>query len=196
MKFCTQCAHPVDFDVPLDDHLPRHICPRCGMIHYQNPKLVVCAIPVWEVGDDLKIMLCKRAIEPRHGYWTLPGGFMENNETTVEAALRETLEEAGARIDVVHSLFSLINLPCMHQVQLFYRAKLLDLDFAPGMESLEVRLFSEAEIPWSEIAFSTVRQALEFFFADLAKVKNGGTFAFHSHDILEPHYGATSVNLA
>jgi len=112
---------------------------------------------------------------------------MENNETSAQAAQRETSEEAGARIEV-QSLFSLINLPCMHQVQLFYRAKLLDLDYVPGHESLEIKLFSEAEIPWDEIAFSTVKCSLEFFFSDLAKVKAGGEFGFHSHDILDPRY--------
>lgn len=112
---------------------------------------------------------------------------MENRETTDEAAVRETLEEAGARIEVL-SLFSLINLPCMHQVHLFYRARLLDTNFAPGMESLEVRLFSENEIPWDEMAFSTVKHAMKFFFADLAKVKAGGEFGFHSHDVLDPKY--------
>ncbi|MBS1186954.1 MAG: hypothetical protein H6R04_972 [Burkholderiaceae bacterium] len=196
MKFCSQCAHPVEFDIPPDDHLPRHICPHCGTIHYQNPKLVVCSIPVWEADGEVKILLCKRAIEPRYGWWTLPGGFMENNESTVDAAQRETIEEAGARIEVVHRLFSLINLPRMHQVQLFYRARLLDLDFKPGMESLEVKLFSEAEIPWNEIAFSTVRHALQCFFADLAQVKRGGSFGFHSHDILEPHYSMDKADHA
>ncbi len=187
MKFCSQCAHPVSLDIPPDDHLPRHICRSCGTIHYQNPKLVVCSIPVWEADGETKIMLCRRAIEPRSGLWTLPGGFMENNETTVDAARRETAEEAGAKIEAI-SLSSLINLPAFHQVHLFYRAKLIDLNFKPGMESLDVQLFSEAEIPWDEIAFRTVRHALEFFFADLAKVKNDGTFGFHSHDLLEPHY--------
>ncbi|MEA5098474.1 MAG: NUDIX hydrolase [Burkholderiaceae bacterium] len=188
MKFCSQCAHPVTLDIPPDDHLPRHICPNCGTIHYQNPKLVVCSIPVWETDGETKIMLCRRAIEPRSGLWTLPGGFMENDETTVDAARRETVEEAGARIDVEQRLFSLINLPPIHQVHLFYRAKLLDLDFKPGAESLEVKLFSETDMPWSDLAFRSVRSALEFFFADLTQVRRGGAFGFHPHDILEPHY--------
>lgn len=133
----------------------------------------------------MRILLCKRAIEPRYGYWTLPAGFMENNETTTDAALRETVEEAGARIEV-HDLFSLLNVPHVHQVHMFYRATLLDLNYAAGIESLEVKLFSEAEIPWDEIAFPTVGHTLKFFFADYVKVKNGGNYSFHTRDITQP----------
>src|SRR4029079_17076169 len=117
------------------------------------------------------------------GYWTLPAGFMENDETTADAALRETLEEAGARIQL-HPLFSLLNVQHVHQVHLFYRATLLDLDYAAGIESLEVKLFSEAEIPWDDIAFPTVAHTLKYFFADLANVKDGGAYGFHTHDIV------------
>jgi ADP-ribose pyrophosphatase YjhB (NUDIX family) len=137
---------------------------------------------VWEQGEETRVLLCRRAIEPRYGYWTLPAGFMENEETTGDAAIRETEEEAGARIEL-HDLFSLLNVPHVHQVHLFYRATLLDIDYAAGIESLEVKLFSEAEIPWDEIAFPTVGHTLKFFFEDLAKVRNGGSFGFHSHDI-------------
>ena len=184
MKFCSSCAAPVSLEIPPDDHLERHVCSQCGTIHYQNPKLVVCTIPVWEQDGLIKILLCKRAIEPRLGLWTLPGGFMENNETTTDAAIRETTEEAGAHIEV-QPLFALVNLPTHHQVHLFYRAKLLDLEFDPGPESLEVRLFSEDEIPWNKLAFGTVRHALRFFCADLVKGKTGGEFGFHSHDLME-----------
>jgi ADP-ribose pyrophosphatase YjhB (NUDIX family) len=187
MKFCSSCAHPVAIEIPADDHLPRHVCSKCGAIFYQNPKLVVCTIPVWEQDGETKVLLCRRAIEPRYGLWTLPGGFMENNETTTHAALRETSEEAGANIEVI-SLFSLINLPSLHQVHLFYRSRLINLEFNPGPESLEVRMFSEAEIPWGEIAFTSVKHALEVFFDDVAKVKRGGTFGFHSHDIMFAGY--------
>ena len=187
MKYCSKCGHALTIGTPPDDHIPRHICPNCGTIHYQNPKIIVCTIPVWEQDGETKILLCRRAIEPRYDYWTLPGGFMENGETTDEAAARETLEEAGARIEVL-PLFSLINLPSVHQVHLFYRAHLLDTDFDPGIESLEVRLFSEEEIPWNRIAFSTVKHAMQFFFADLPEVKTGGEFGFHSHDVLDPKY--------
>jgi ADP-ribose pyrophosphatase YjhB (NUDIX family) len=134
-------------------------------------------IPVWED----KVLLCRRAIEPRHGYWTLPAGFMEIGETTTECAMRETLEEAGARVEIT-SLFSLLNVPHVEQVHLFYLAKLLDTDILAGEESLEVRLFSEEAIPWAEIAFPTVTQTLRFFFAD----RRNGQFGLHTADILRP----------
>lgn len=172
--------------VPPDDNRPRFVCGHCGVIHYQNPKMVIGSIPVWERDGEPRVLLCKRAIEPRHGYWTLPAGFMENNETTAEAASRETLEEAGARVQL-HELFSLLNVPHVHQVHMFYRATLLDLDYEAGIESLEVKLFTEAEIPWDEIAFPTVGHTLKFFFADLHNVKKGaGTYGLHTQDILKP----------
>jgi ADP-ribose pyrophosphatase YjhB (NUDIX family) len=186
MKFCSECAHPVSLLVPPDDNRPRYVCEQCGTIHYQNPKMVIGSIPVWDHDGDTRILLCKRAIEPRYGYWTLPAGFMENNETTGEAASRETFEEAGARIEL-HDLFSLLNVPHVHQVHMFYRATLLDLDYQAGTESLEVKLFSEAEIPWDEIAFPTVSYTLKFFFSDLARVKaDGGAYGLHTRDIFKP----------
>lgn len=185
MKFCSECAHPVSLQTPPDDNRPRYVCNQCGVIHYQNPKMVIGSIPVWEQDGETKVLLCKRAIEPRYGYWTLPAGFMENNETTAAAAARETEEEAGARIEI-HQLFSLLNVPHVHQVHMFYRATLLDLDYAAGIESLEVRLFTEAEIPWKDIAFPTVGHTLKFFFADLAKVRKGGAYDFHALDITKP----------
>ena len=185
MKFCSECAHPVTLLIPPDDNRPRYVCSQCGVIHYQNPKMVIGSIPVWQHDGETKILLCKRAIEPRYGYWTLPAGFMENNETTAEAACRETVEEAGARIEL-HQLFSLLNVPHVHQVHMFYRATLLDLDYAAGIESLEVKLFSEADIPWDDIAFLTVGRTLKLFFSDLVKVKAGGAYGFHAHDITKP----------
>jgi ADP-ribose pyrophosphatase YjhB (NUDIX family) len=182
MKYCSECAHPVSLIVPPDDNRPRYVCANCGAIHYQNPKMVIGSIPVWEQDGEARILLCRRAIEPRLGYWTLPAGFMENNETTADAALRETAEEAGARIEL-HELFSLLNVVHVHQVHMFYRATLLDLNYAAGTESLEVKLFAESEIPWDQIAFPTVGHTLKFFFADRAKLKNGGTYGFHTHDI-------------
>ena len=185
MKFCSECAHAVTLTIPPDDNRPRFVCKQCGVIHYQNPKMVIGSIPVWDLEGTPKILLCKRAIEPRVGFWTLPAGFMENNETTSDAARRETEEEAGARVDL-HDLFSLINVPHVHQVHLFYRATLLDLDYQAGIESLEVQLFAEADIPWADIAFPTVSETLRLFFTDLQQVKNGGAFAFHAHDITKP----------
>lgn len=182
MKFCSECAHPVSLAIPPDDNRLRYVCGHCGTIHYQNPKIVVGSIPVWESEGETRILLCKRAIEPRLGYWTLPAGFMENNETTTEAALRETVEEAGARVEL-HELFSLLNVAHVHQVHLFYRATLLDLDYEAGIESLEVKLFSEQEIPWDDIAFPTVGFTLKAFFADLVKIREGGAFGLHTQDI-------------
>lgn len=185
MKYCSECAHPLLLQVPPDDNRPRHVCEQCGTIHYQNPKMVIGSIPVWERNGETRVLLCRRAIEPRYGYWTLPAGFMENEETTSEAALRETFEEAGARIEL-HELFSLLNVPVVHQVHMFYRATLLDLDYQAGTESLEVQLFSEAEIPWDDIAFPTIAYTLKFFFADLARVTGeGGTYSLHTHDFLK-----------
>lgn len=184
MKFCSECAQPVSFLVPPDDTRPRYVCDQCGVIHYQNPKMVVGSIPVWQRDGETQVLLCKRAIEPRRGYWTLPAGFMENNETTSEAAQRETMEEAGARLEL-HQLFSLLNVPHAHQVHMFYRATLLDLDYSAGVESLEVRLFSEDEIPWDDIAFPTVAHTLKQFFSDLEKVRHGGHFELHTHDFIK-----------
>ncbi|HVL57228.1 MAG TPA: NUDIX hydrolase [Burkholderiaceae bacterium] len=166
MKFCSHCASPVQLSVPAGDNRPRYCCMSCGTIHYQNPRLVLGTIPVWED----RVLLCRRAIEPRYGYWTLPAGFMENGETTAEGAARETVEEAGAKI-ALGPVFSMIDVPHVQQVHVFYRADLLALDFDPGTESLEVRLFSEAEIPWDQIAFRTVGQTLRWFFDDRRAAK-------------------------
>ena len=185
MKFCSECAHPVALAVPEGDNRPRYVCGQCDAIHYQNPKLVVGSLPVWEKDGELQVMLCKRAIEPRYGYWTLPAGFMENNETTAEAAIRETEEEAGANIEL-GPLYTLLNVAHVHQVHLFYLARLRDLDFAAGIESLDVRLFSERDIPWDELAFPTIRKTLDLFFADRVKLREGGSYGFHSHDIVRP----------
>lgn len=188
MNYCSECAHPVVLLVPPDDNRMRYVCRNCGTIHYQNPKMVIGSIPVWqpEGETETRVLLCRRAIEPRYGFWTLPAGFMENDETTTDAATRETMEEAGAQIDL-HELFSVLNVARVHQVHLFYRATLLNLDFAAGPESLEVRMFTEAQIPWHEIAFPTVTNTLKFFFADLARIRrDGGAFGLHTEDIVRP----------
>ncbi|MDP1527490.1 MAG: NUDIX hydrolase [Rhodocyclaceae bacterium] len=171
MNFCCTCAAPVSLKVPPGDSLPRHVCETCGAIHYRNPRLVVGTLPVWED----KILLCRRAIEPRLGYWTLPAGFMENGESVAAAAARETREEACARIEL-GEMFSMISVPHISQVHVIYRARLLDLDFAPGEETLELALFEEAAIPWQEISFRTVALTLRHFFADRAH----GTFSLHA----------------
>jgi ADP-ribose pyrophosphatase YjhB (NUDIX family) len=174
MRFCPTCAAPLAKRVPPGDSLPRYLCDACGSIHYENPRLVVGCIPEWEG----RILLCRRAIEPRYGYWTLPAGFMENGETIAQGAARETLEEAGARVELT-SPFSMISVPYVNQVHLFYRARLLDLEFKPGDESLEVSLVEEAQVPWKDIAFRTVGLTLKHWFADRAR----GAFGFHAEDI-------------
>jgi len=185
MKFCSDCAAPVELKIPADDTRERFVCTSCGAIHYQNPKMVVGSIPVWEADGELKILLCKRAIAPRYGYWTLPAGFMENNETTAQAAQRETEEEAGANIQL-HDLFSILNVPHVHQVHLFYRATLLDLNYAAGVESLAVQLFSEKEIPWDDIAFPTISYTLKFFFENYRRAQKGECYRLYAHDIFKP----------
>lgn len=170
MKYCSNCATPVELRVPEGDTLPRYVCSACSVIHYQNPKMVVGCIPEWED----KILLCRRAIEPRHGWWTLPAGFMENAETLAQAAARETLEEANARVEM-GALYAIYNLPHINQVYILFRARLLDLDFKPGIESLDVRLFSETEIPWEEMAFRAIREPLKRYFEE----RRQGQFGFH-----------------
>ena len=164
MKFCSQCGEAVTQVIPEGDNRLRFVCGVCTHIHYQNPNIVAGCVPVW--GDQ--VLLCRRAIEPRHGFWTLPAGFMENGESLVEAACRETDEEASARVADLE-LYTLFDLPHINQVHVFFRARLADLDFAAGSESLEVRLFHEHEIPWSELAFRTVGRTLECLFSDRAK---------------------------
>ena len=161
MKFCSQCGHTVSQLVPLGDSRLRYVCDHCQTVHYQNPNIVAGCVPVW----GTQVLLCRRAIEPRKGYWTLPAGFMENGETVENAARRETLEEACAVVENL-AIYTLIDVPHINQVHIFYRAVLLGPDFAAGEESLEVRLFEEADIPWSELAFRTVSRTLECFFAD------------------------------
>jgi len=177
VRFCSHCGHPITVRIPDGDNRTRACCDACGTIHYVNPRPVVGTVPVW--GEQ--VLLCRRAIEPRYGKWTLPAGFMEVGETTREGALRETLEEACARV-AVGPLFTMIDVPYIEQVHVFFRAELIDLDFAPGEESLEVRLFREAEIPWQELAFRTVAQTLRLFFADRAR----GAFGTHVHSIDAP----------
>jgi ADP-ribose pyrophosphatase YjhB (NUDIX family) len=175
MKYCSNCGAPVALKVPPGDNLPRHVCDACGTVHYSNPKLVIGCIPEWRD----QVLLCRRAIEPRYGLWTLPAGFMENAETVAQAALRETLEEARARVEL-GEMFSVLSVPHVSQVHIFYRARLVDLDFGPGAESLEVQLFPESAIPWQEIAFRTVSTTLRHYYAD----RTAGTFGFHTGEIL------------
>jgi ADP-ribose pyrophosphatase YjhB (NUDIX family) len=174
IQHCRVCGAPVAYRVPADDNRERAVCTVCGDIHYENPINVVGTVPVWQD----QVLLCRRNIEPRKGLWTLPAGFMELGESTAEGACRETDEEAGARIEL-EGLFTVLNVVRAGQVHLFYLARMLDTRLAPGPETIEARLFREHEIPWSEIAFRTVRQTLEHFFAD----RRAGRFGVHSGDV-------------
>ena len=176
MKFCSECGAGVKIQVPPGDDRQRYVCNHCGFIHYQNPRIVAGSLPVWKD----QILLCRRAIEPRYGLWTLPAGFMELGETTLEAAIRETREEANARIRI-QGLYVVINLPEVNQVYMMFRAELLDLDFSPGTESLDVRLCSKADIPWDDLAFSTIRHTLNYYFND----RQEGVFPLHMGDIVK-----------
>lgn len=184
MKFCFDCGAPVQTQIPAGDSRPRAVCTRCAAIHYVNPKIVLGTIPVWQD----QVLLCRRAIEPRYGLWTLPAGFMEVGESTADGAMRETIEEAGATI-ALGPLFSVFDIPHVDQVHMFYLAQLKDPNFSPGTESLEARLFGEHEIPWPEIAFRTITATLKFYFHD----RRSGVMSVHTGDIRhvqlphEPH---------
>ncbi len=173
---CNNCGARVNTETPPGDHRPRQVCPECGLVHYLNPKLVVGSLPVWEG----KVLLCRRAIEPRLGFWTLPAGFMEADESLADAASRETWEEACANIEL-QGLYVLVNIPHISQVHAIYRARLLDTGFQPGEESLETRLFEEHEIPWNGIAFRSITLSLKHFFED----RRTGHYPLHE-DTLEP----------
>jgi len=174
MNFCSQCGAPVTSRVPPGDDRPRHVCDSCGTIFYSNPKIVAGCIPQW--GEQ--VLLCRRAIEPRSGLWTLPAGFMENGESTAQAAARETLEEANARVEI-GKLFAYLNIPAINQVYVIFLARLLDIDYSAGAESLEVRLFDEHQIPWQEIAFPSIERALRLYYQD----RRRNSFGTHMADI-------------
>ena len=174
IQHCRACGAPAPYRTPPDDNRERAVCTACGTIHYENPVNVVGTLPLW----DGKVLLCRRNIEPRRGLWTLPAGFMELGETTEQGALRETVEEAGAHIEL-EGLFSMINVVRVGQIHLFYRARMLDTHLDPGPETIEAQLFAEAEVPWSELAFRTTQRTLEHYFADRA----AGAFRAHFDDI-------------
>ncbi len=176
IKHCKNCGAAVVYRLPDDgDQRTRAVCPACSTVHYENPLNVVGTVPYL---DD-KVLLCMRNIEPRKGKWTLPAGFMELEETASEGAARETDEEAGAQIEM-GALFSILSVPRVGQVHLFYLARLLSDQFDPGHETIEARLFTEAEIPWDDIAFRTVRVTLERYFTD----RRLGAYAVHAVDIV------------
>jgi ADP-ribose pyrophosphatase YjhB (NUDIX family) len=175
VKYCSQCGAKVALRIPPGDNLPRHVCEACETIHYQNPKIVAGCIAEWEG----RILLCRRAIEPRYGLWTLPAGFMENNETTAEAAARETLEEARAVVNNL-ALYGLFNLPHIDQVYIMFRGVLREARVEAGLESLEAALFPEEKIPWQALAFPVVRESLKLFCQD----RRAGEFRVHMGDII------------
>ena len=177
LNFCPSCSAKIVYQMPAGDNRQRAVCTQCKTIHYQNPRVVVGTIPVWQN----QILLCRRAIEPRYGYWTLPAGFMENGESTAQGAARETDEEAGVQI-AMGDLFSVIDVPQVRQVHIFYLATVLSPVFNPGEESLEVQLFSEADIPWKDLAFQTVSQTLKWFFED----RKNHTLSVHATALTYP----------
>jgi ADP-ribose pyrophosphatase YjhB (NUDIX family) len=177
MKFCSQCGQPISHKIPDGDNRPRFVCDHCDLIHYQNPRVIAGCLPVF--GE--RVLLCKRAIEPRMGYWTLPAGFLENGETTSDGALRETREEANANARIIE-LYTLFSLPHISQVYMFFRAELLDLNFSAGEESLEVELFSEQDIPWDNLAFPAINKTLKHFFED----QKQGAYPVRYADLVYP----------
>lgn len=170
LSFCPSCGGPIQYAVPLGDNRERAVCHQCSTIHYQNPRIVVGTIPQFRD----QVLLCRRAIEPRRGFWTLPAGFMENGESTDQGAIRETLEEAGAQV-IISDLFAMIDVPHVEQVHVFFIAQMTGPEFSAGEESLEVKFFSESEIPWDELAFATVAKTLRWYFAD----RTSGKFGLH-----------------
>ena len=172
MKFCSTCGELVGRKTPAGDTYERWVCSACGEIHYQNPKIVVGCVPE----RDGKILLCKRAIEPRHGFWTVPAGFLELDESIADGAARETREEACAIVEIGH-LFASVDITYAGQVHLFFTAKLVS-DYSPGEESLDVNLYDKDQIPWDEIAFRSGTFALQKYLED-AGTNNG----VHRHEI-------------
>jgi ADP-ribose pyrophosphatase YjhB (NUDIX family) len=179
VKHCRNCGTATIQRTPDDgDTKLRAVCPSCHTVHYENPLNVVGTVP-WIIEDGiLKVLLCQRNIEPRKGFWTLPAGFMEMNETTEEGALRETQEEAGAQIEN-SQLFSLINVARVGQVHFFYTAQLLSKEFDPGHETMQIKVVSKTEVPWEDLAFRTVKETLQRFFED----KENGKQQIHHFDV-------------
>jgi len=174
MNYCSECGSAVHQKIPAGDNRPRYVCNQCETIHYQNPRIIAGCLPVYQD----KVLLCKRAIEPGYGLWTLPAGFMENGETTQEGALRETREEACAEVEL-QGLYTLTSITPINQVQMFYLAELSRPNFAAGEETLEAKLFAEHQIPWEQIAFKTVVNALKLYFED----RKQGIFPLRHFDL-------------
>lgn len=174
MKYCSACGGEVELTIPEDDNRDRHVCQSCDRIHYLNPRIVVGCLPI----KDERVLLCKRAIEPRQGYWTLPAGFMENGESCEAGAARETFEETQAVVES-KQLQSCVSIPYINQVYMLFLAELGDAEFGPTPESTEVALFTEEEIPWDDLAFPVMKFALRRYFED----KKNGIYKTHQHVI-------------
>jgi len=174
VNYCDQCGSKGTYRIPQGDDRPRFICDNCQTIHYQNPKLVVGCIPIWED----RLLMCRRAIQPRYGKWTIPAGFLEIGETVEEGAIRETYEEAGAKVEIIKP-YALYNLSFIGQVYLIFLSRLVDSNFRTGYESLEVRLLEAHEIVWNELAFPVIREVLKQYFKDTSKE----IFNFYMDDI-------------
>ena len=175
MNFCSHCgSSQLRFDIPEGDNRPRYWCPQCRTVHYQNPRLVVGAVPVW--GD--RVLLCKRSIEPRKDFWTLPAGYMENGETLQEGAARESWEEACATVDI-RDMYTVFNLPHIYQVYVFFLGRLEEGRYGVGDESSDAGLFARDEIPWDELAFPTITRTLKYYFRD----RETGDFPIRVQDI-------------
>ncbi len=185
MNYCSACGEKVSLLIPEGDSRHRFVCGSCQTIHYENPKIVTGCIAEWQD----QILLCKRAIEPRQGLWTLPAGFMENRETNMQGAARETAEEANAQVDNMQ-LFCVFSIAHISQVYTMYRGDLVAGEASPGIESLEVALLKESEIPWQDIAFHVIHETLKLYYQD----KKQGSFKTHYGDIIKQSNDSYIVN--
>ena len=174
MKYCNQCGAELSYRIPQDDDRSRFICDVCGIIHYENPKMVVGCI--LEMGN--RVLFCRRSIQPRYGKWTIPAGYLENGETVEAGARRETFEEAGAKVEALKP-FGIYNLTFVNQIYLIFRGQLVDNTYHVGDESLEVRLFKEDEVPWDDLAFPVIRETLRDYYKD----RSNRHFTIHMGDI-------------
>ncbi len=184
MNFCSACGEKVELVIPEGDNRVRFVCVQCSVIHYQNPKVVTGCIAEWED----KILLCRRAIEPKYGLWTLPAGFMENGESNRDGAARETLEEANAQLTNM-TLFSVFSIAHISQIYTLYRADLVDGKANAGVESLEVALVDETQIPWQKIAFKVIEANLRLYYRD----KAAGKFTTHYGEISRSNDGQFNI---
>ena len=176
-RFCAQCGNAVEYRIPDDDSRVRAVCPSCGFVHYDNPKMVVGTLAVFEG----KVLLCRRAIEPGYGLWTLPAGFMECGESLAQGALRETLEEACAQVHLIEPVYHIVDIPFIGQTHFFFRAELAQAEFGAGDETLETRLFAIDELPWADIVFESTRSTLRAWIDDSAR----GVFSTR-HSLIQP----------